>query len=264
MKQVVVVGGGGGLGRAVTGQLLERNYEVAVIGRTKNADSRIRHFYPTDANRANWPSLYRTIENDSGAHIDALLFVAGRAVFGRTTSIPEEYARQTFELNFWACATAARSAAQYWEERKRGGKFLAVLSIVARRAVPFEAYYAASKAAAARFLECLQLEYAHRGIEFVGAFPGTLDTPFRHQAQWYGLLPSSADPGSDPRKAARAIIELLEGRRRKVVIGWRERSIDLADRYAPGLYDHLVLRRRVDRMLKASHNSEADQQAGEP
>jgi hypothetical protein len=36
---------------------------------------------------------------------------------------------------------------------------------------------------------------------------------------------------------------------RQRVIGWRERTIDLADRIAPGLYDRLVLRQRVRRVI---------------
>jgi short-subunit dehydrogenase len=124
------------------------------------------------------------------------------------------------------------------------------LSIVARRAVPFEAFYAASKAAAARFLECLQLEYAHKNIEFVCAFPGTLKTGFRRDSEWYGIEPGAAEKGSDVQTTAEAIVKLLKSKRRSRVIGWRERSIDLADRLWPGLYDRAVLQNRVKRLLK--------------
>jgi NAD(P)-dependent dehydrogenase (short-subunit alcohol dehydrogenase family) len=250
MKQIVVVGGGGALGRALVGRLLDRNYQVTVVGRSKPPDAGIQHFYPMDATVAPWPSLYEDVEKDCGAAIDAVMFVAGRAVFGKTPLIPLARARETFELNFWACAAAAQAAAQYWEKRKQPGKFVAVLSIVARRAVPFEAYYSASKAATARFLECLQLEYADQRIEFVCAFPGMLKTPFRRQAEWYGLQPALLDEGADVGATARAITALLEGRRKNRVIGWRERSIDLADRCLPGLYDRAVLRSRVRRILK--------------
>ncbi len=250
MKQILLVGGGGCLGKALVGRLLDRKYEVVVAGRTKTPDSRVQHFYPVDATTVQWPSLYMTVEKEKGAAIDAVIFVAGRAVFGKTALIPSARAREMFELNFWACATAAQAAAQYWQGRNRPGKFVAVLSVVARRAVPFEAYYAASKAAAARFLECLQLEYAGQEIEFICAFPGRLRTPFRRQAAWYGLEPAFADEGSDVDRTALAIVKLLEGRRRSRVIGWRERSIDLADRCSPGVYDRVVLRPRVQKMLK--------------
>jgi len=250
MKQVLIVGGGSGLGSALVRSLLDRSYGVVVVGRTQPCDARITRFYAMDAATIDWQALYSTATRDFAAPIDAIIFVAGTAVFGRTNLIPADHARQTFELNFWACAAAARSAAEYWTRRDRSGKFLAILSIAARRAVPFESYYSASKAATARFLECMQLEYAHKKLEFITAFPGLLKTQFRRRAEWYGFEPAVADDGANVDKTAHAVIRLLEGRRRTRVIGWRERSIDLADRLIPGLYDRTVLRGRVERMLK--------------
>lgn len=245
MKQILIVGGAGGLGSALVKELLNQEYSVVVSGKTKAVDERVREFYRIDATAVDWPALFLTVEKETAAPIDALIFVAGTGVFGNTTLIPLQRARQAFELNFWACAKAARAAAEHWEAGSRAGKFVAVLSISARRAVPFEAYYSASKAATARFLECLEVEYAHRNIEFVCAFPGLLRTSFRQQADWYGLQPILPEGGADPQETARAVINLLKGKRRARVIGWRERSIDLADRLLPGLYDRVVLRRRV-------------------
>ncbi len=250
MKKVVIVGGAGGLGSELVRQLLDRGLEVVVAGRSRAADARVARSHLIDAAGVDWRSLYRTIAEDGSTPIDAVVFVAGTAAYGRTELFPAERARAIFDLNFWACASAARSAAEHWVASRRPGTFVAVLSIVARRAVPFEAYYAASKAAAARFLECLDLEYAGKGIRFVSAYPGTLDTPFRRRADWYGFEPPAADGGAGVGRVARAILRLLDGTRRSRVIGWRERSIDLADRLAPGLYDRLVLRRRVGRMVK--------------
>jgi len=248
MKQILIIGGGGGLGKALVQESLDRNFQVVVAGRTKPSDPRVQKFYPTDAKDTDWGSIYPVIERE--APIDAVIFVPGTAVFGKTSRIPIESARRTFELNFWACTAAARAAAEFWSTNGRRGKFLAILSIAARRAVPFEAYYCASRAATARFLECLQLEYAHQHLEFLCAFPGLLRTPFRRNAEWYGLEPSFADEGADVQKTAQAIIHLLTGKRKTRVIGWRERSIDFADRLFPGLYDRTVLRTRTQRLLK--------------
>lgn len=250
MRKVLIVGGAGALGAELGRLLLDRGVEVVVAGRSRAADDRVRRSYPIDAVAADWRSLYSTVERETAGPIDAVLFVAGTAAYGKTALCPTDRVRSVFELNFWSCAEAARSAAEHWAASRRPGTFLAVLSIVARRAVPFEAYYAASKAAAARFLECLDLEYSERGIRFLAALPGTLDTPFRSRAEWYGLARPSAEGGAEVGPTARAILRLLSGSRKSRVIGWRERSIDLADRLAPGLYDRLVLRRRVRRALK--------------
>ena len=261
MKNVVVVGGSGGLGNAVVSALLDRNYQVVVAGRKPASDHRVADFYAVEAARADWTALYETIESferGAGAAVDALVFVAGTAVYGRAPEVPEECARETMELNFWACTAAAKAAAEYWKERRMEGKFLAVLSIVARLGVPFEAHYAASKAATARFLECLDLEYGGSGIQFLSAYPGMLKTSFRGRAEWYGLKPSRCEGGAEPAQTAQALVALLEGRRWSAVIGWRERAIDLAERICPGLYNRLIQRERVRKLLESHGESGAE------
>src|SRR5689334_17372008 len=174
MKHVAVIGGSRGLGKAIVQELLDRKYRVTVLGRTRPDNPDVHSFYQVEAATTDWFSLLPAIENDTASPLDLIVFVAGSAVFGKTAQIPESEARECFELNFWACSNAARAAGELWSGRNGRGKFLAVLSIAARRGVPFEAYYAASKAAGALFLECLELEYTGSGIEFLCAFPGTL------------------------------------------------------------------------------------------
>jgi short-subunit dehydrogenase len=248
-RHVLVVGGTGGLGQAVVRCLADARVAVSVAGRRASAAPGVQASRVVDATAVDWDALYQDLEPPGAPPLDGIVFVAGAAVYGRTALVPEERARRVLELNFWACASAATAAARRWTARGIPGAFVAVLSLVARRAVPFEAHYAASKAAAARFLECLELEHAPAGLRFAPVYPGTLRTGFRGDAEWFGITPSDTDAGTDAREAARAIVAVLEGRRRSRVIGWRERTIDLADRIAPELYDRAVLRRRVQRTL---------------
>lgn len=247
MRRILVVGGAANLGAAVVSRLASEGLDVVVAGRARSTDPRVRTSHVIDATTVDWRTFYEALEEEGGAPLDAIVFVAGAAVFGRTTRVPLERARRVLELNFWALSAAATAAAAHWTDHRRPATFVAVLSVVARRAVPFEAHYAASKAAAARFLECLQLEHAADGLRFVTAMPGMLKTPFRRAAEWFGLEPSDTDAGADVADTARAVVALLRGERRARVIGWRERTIDLADRVAPGLYDRAVLRRRMER-----------------
>ncbi len=244
MRHVLVVGGVGGVGGAVVRSLAEARVPVSVAGRRASADRGVRASRVVDATTTDWDALYRELDEPE-APLDGVVFVAGTAVYGRTTRIPADRARQVFELNFWACTAAATAAARHWSERRTRGTFVAVLSLLARRAVAFEAHYAASKAAAARFLECLELEHAAAGLRFVPVYPGRLRTGFRRDAEWFGIEPSRTDGGTDPRETARAIVAVLAGKRRSRVFGWRERTIDLADRIAPALYDRAVLWRRM-------------------
>ena len=110
MKQALIVGGNGGLGNALVKLLLDRNIQVAVAGRSRAADDRVRHSHIIDATSVEWRSLYSAIELAHAMPIDAVVFVAGTSAYGRTAAFPPEKGREIFELNFWACAASATMA----------------------------------------------------------------------------------------------------------------------------------------------------------
>lgn len=243
-RHALVISPHGGIGGAVACELRRRGARVSGAGRTPPASGVVDVFHPIDLAGLDWAALYERVAADRP--LDAIVYAAGTAAFGRTADIPVEDARAAFEVNFWALAAAARAAVTRWEGEKTAGCFLAVLSIAGLRAVPFEALYGASKAAAVRYLETLQLEVSPF-IRLVPACPGLIRTAFREHARWHGVAPEASDYGASPEMAAGALCDLLEGSRRARVIGWREQAINLADRLLPGLYDRLILRRRVSR-----------------
>ena len=241
-RHALVISPHGGVGGAVARELARRGTRVSGAGRTPPDAGVVSAFLSVDFATADWPALYERAA--AGGPLDAVVYAAGAGAFGRTGEIPFHEARATFEVNFWALEEAARAAVARWEHERTPGCFLAVLSIAGRRAVPFEAFYGASKAAAVRFLETLQLEVSE-GIRLVPACPGLIRTSFREHARWFGLANQTGDYGASPDETASALCDLLEGTRTVRVLGWRERAIDLADRLFPGLYDRMVLRRRV-------------------
>ncbi len=247
-RHALVISPHGGVGSAVARELRRRGVRVSGAGRTSSAPGVVDAFHPIELDGLDWDALYDRVA--AGGPLDAIVYAAGTAAFGRTPAIPVEEARATFEVNFWPLAAAACAAAARWEREGTAGSFLAVLSISGRRAVPFEAYYGASKAAAARFLETLQLEVPP-SIRLVAACPGLVRTSFREHARWFGVRPTESLYGASPESTAAALCDLLDGSRRVRILGWRERAIDLADRILPGLYDRLVLRRRVSRTARA-------------
>jgi short-subunit dehydrogenase len=246
-RHVLVIAPHGTVGGAVARELRRRGVRVTGAGRTPPDAGVVDAFLPLDLSATSWPALYSAVAGDGP--LDGIVYAAGVGTFGRTGSISPEEARTGFHVNFWAVTDAARAAADRWVRDGTPGCFLAVLSIAGRRAVPFEAYYGASKAAASRFLEALQLEVPS-SIQFIGACPGLIRSPFRSRAAWRGMAEPRATGGADPEEAAVALCDLLEGSRKSRVIGWRERAIDLADRFLPGLYDRLVLRPRVARVTQ--------------
>jgi short-subunit dehydrogenase len=248
-RHAVVVGASSGVGKLVADALAARGVALSTVGRSKAPRADAFHKVCADLATLDWADAYREMEEHAGSPIDAVVYVAGDAAFGRTAAVPTARARRLLEANFWGPAAAATAADTLWTAPRRG-VFVSVSSIAGRRAVPFEAHYCASKAACARFLEAMSLEHPDGRVRFASVYPGRLRTGFRAHADWYDAPRDPApSEGSDPATVARAILLVLEGRKGPHVVGARENAIDFADRFSPRLYDGLVLRRRVKRML---------------
>lgn len=250
-RHVMVVGASGGVGLLVTDAVVAQEIALSTVGRKPSPHGAAFHQSCDDLGTLDWSAAYRAAEEHSGVPIDAVVYVAGDAAFGRSGAIPAARARTLFEANLWAPAAAALAADALWTAPRRG-TFVSVSSISARRAVPFEAYYCASKAACARFLDALRLEHPDDRVVFASVYPGRLATGFRAKAEWYGVPPEGAPTeGSDPRSVVRSVLAVLNRSRGGHVIGARERAIDLADRVSPALYDRLILRRRVRKATRS-------------
>ena len=237
-RHVVIIGASSALAQAVATELHRRDILVSGLGRTRPAIE--IPFEQVDYHTADWLALFEKLAADTP--IDAIFHVSGYVAFGPALDIPTEEARKIFEANFWLMSAVATAAARHWLAQKRHGEFWAVSSLAALRAVPSESYYAASKAAGSRWLECLDLEYRLRGLRFRAFHPGKFSSPFRSRAAKHGSFRNSPGSDTDVAKVAQIMAEAIATRRPTRVIGWRENIIVLADRLAPGLYDHWLLR----------------------
>lgn len=255
VAHTVIIGATGGVGKLVAESLAAKGTTVSTVGRTRLEWRSGFHAIESNLATVDWDRVYADAEKATAQPIDAIVYVAGDATFGRASAIPVDRARRLFEANFWGPTRAATAAQTMWAEPRRGC-FVSISSLSARRAVPFEAHYCASKAATARFLDALGLEHPDGRLRFVSLYPGRLRTGFRAKADWYGLVPQG-DPldGGDPQKVADVVLAQLSGKATSLVLGAREKAIDLADRLNPALYDRLVLRRRVRSILSKQRKS---------
>ncbi len=245
-KHVVVIGSGSAIGQAVAEKLAVHQITVSGISRTPvQSHSSFAHAHAVDYATADWLGLFQQLQSASGLPIDAVLHAPGYAAIGPALTIPESEARQMLEVNFWLLSNVARAAATHWSSQKQAGHFWAVLSIAALRGIPEESYYCAAKAAAARFLECLDLENRQAGRHFNYFCPGKFASPFRSKSARFGQGASEDSGGSTVDFVARKISSAILSQKPVKVIGWRENAIALADRLFPHLYDRLVLDRRV-------------------
>ncbi len=242
-EHAIVIGASSGIGAAIGTALRARGTRVSGLARRDCPPSAADASFACDVAKEGEIETAIDRATDRFGAPTILVYSAGLGAMGRTLEIPADAARASFDVNFWGLDRAVRHTLPGM--RTRGsGCVLAVLSLAALRAIPHEAYYAAAKAAAARYLDCLAHEVERDGVAIRYLCPGFIDTGFLEKSAWYGMsAPTVQGSGVRPEDVARAAVAMIDGRRRGKVVGWRETAITIGDRIAPGLYD-AILRRR--------------------
>ena len=175
---------------------------------------------------------------DTWVHLAA---VSIYATFEQTT--PEEF-RRVIDVNLNGQAYGAMAALPHL--RKNGsGALIHISSIEARRALPYQSAYAASKHGITGFLEALRLELKHAGvpISVTEILPATINTPFFDKARTkLGVKPVGLPPIYQPQAVSDAILYAAEHPTREFVVGGAGKVMKLTQEVAPGLADQILLR----------------------
>jgi len=169
--------------------------------------------------------------------VDLLINNAGVSAHGRFALASPDRLRRIMEVNFFAAAELIRVAQPALEEGN-SPIIVNVGSILARRGVPRNSDYSASKFAMAGLSEALRPELARRGIDLLLVNPGTTDTDFfEHLIDKEESLPWATRRGVAPEKVARAIVRAIQRGKHEIVPSWPGRLLLWANRTAPRLVD---------------------------
>ncbi len=197
-KVVVITGASAGLGKATADLLAAEGWTV--IGASRRG---------TDG--AGWKGLVMDVDNDESvragiAHvltthgrIDALVTAAGWGLAGpvETTSLDE--ARAQVETNFWGVVRVANEVLPHFRAQG-GGRLVFISSLGGLIAIPFQAYYSASKFALEGWAEALAYEVAPFDIDVTLIEPANFKTDFTASRR-----DAAADPGAYQTALAHAI-----------------------------------------------------------
>lgn len=182
-KVILVTGASSGIGRVAAARFREAGHTVFGTSRTPHAGGPDGvTMLPLDVGDA------ASVEACAGAvlaaagRIDVLVSNAGRMVFGPAEEVPLAEAQQMFEANFWGAARLVNAVLPSMRSAGRGHVVL-VGSIAASVAIPLNAFYAASKAALARYAEALRQETRHLGVRVALVEPGDVRTRFWESAR---------------------------------------------------------------------------------
>ncbi len=234
-RVVLVTGASAGIGRATADRLHAAGWTV--VGASRRGTS-----------SGGWQGITMDVDDDDDTRrgvasvlsehgrLDAVVASAGWGLAGPVELTPIDRAKAQVETNFWGVVRVVQGALPAMRAQ-HSGRLVLVSSIGGLIALPFQAFYSASKYALEGYAEGLAYEVEPFGIHVTLVEPGNIRTDFtasRHTIAEdpggvYGaaankaitLMEKDEANGAPPESAAAVIERVLEAKRprRRVSVG---------------------------------------------
>ena len=175
-KIAIVTGGTSGIGLCTAAALHEKGCKVYTFSRREFSDPRFMHIRVdvTDPDAAE-AAVRRVYEKEG--RLDIVVNCAGFGISGAIEFTPAEDAKRQMDVNFFGMVNVNKPALTIM--RKQGaGRIVNTSSMAAVFAIPFQAYYSASKAAINSYTCALLNEVKQYGISVCAVQPGDIKTGF--------------------------------------------------------------------------------------
>ena len=175
-KIAIVTGGTSGIGLCTAAALHEKGCKVYTFSRREFSDPRFTHIRVdvTDPDAAE-AAVRRVYENEG--RLDIVVNCAGFGISGAIEFTPADDAKRQMDVNFFGMVNVNKPALTIM--RKQGaGRIVNTSSMAAVFAIPFQAYYSASKAAINSYTCALLNEVKQYGISVCAVQPGDIKTGF--------------------------------------------------------------------------------------
>ena len=182
---VVVSGGTGGLGSAVTRVLLEAGWHVVVPYIEERELERVEPHPQLELVKADLfdAAAAAGVIEQAPAPLGALVnLVGGFAAGGRVHETPVEDFERQFQLNLRPAYLLCQAALPRLIEAG-GGAIVCVSTRAALRPFAGAAGYISSKAAVLAFVDALAVEYTKDGVRANAILPSVIDTPANRASQ---------------------------------------------------------------------------------
>ena len=170
---VAVTGASSGIGLAAARLFRDRGDKVYCLSRTDPKEPGITFIHTDVTDEASVNAAFGAIGKAEG-HIDVLLSNAGIGVSGAAECTTMQDAKRQLDVNFFGLHACVRAAVPLM--RAHGGTILATSSVAAVFAIPFQAFYSASKFAVNGLTLSLARELAKHKIRVNAVAPGVTHT----------------------------------------------------------------------------------------
>lgn len=175
-KVAIVTGASGGIGRATAEHLMKAGYVVYGISRHPQQWGGLHCIAADVCDESMIAQAMAEIYRAQG-RIDLLVSNAGFGISGAIEQTELSDAKRQLDVNFFGFFNCAKQVLPYM--RAQGsGCIVAVSSVAGALAIPFQAFYSASKAAINSFVLSLANEVRPFGIRVLAVMPGDVRTGF--------------------------------------------------------------------------------------
>ena len=176
MKTILLTGGSSGIGKATAELFNQRGWQVFELSRSGKSYDGIIH---VDCDVTDEQSVLSAVSEvlRQTDHLDVIFSNAGMGISGAIEYTKTDDARRQMDVNFFGAFTLTKVVLPQLREQG-GGRIIFTSSVAAVLAVPYQAFYSASKAAINAFALALQNEVRPFGVKVSVLMPGDVATGF--------------------------------------------------------------------------------------
>ena len=172
----IVTGGTSGIGLCTAVALCDKGCKVYTFSRREFSDVRLTHMRVDVTDPAAAEAAVKKVFENEG-RLDIVVNCAGYGISGAIEFTPVEDAKRQMEVNFFGMVNVNKPALTIMREQG-GGRIVNTSSMAAVFAIPFQAYYSASKAAINSYTCALLNEVRPYNISVCAIQPGDIKTGF--------------------------------------------------------------------------------------
>ncbi len=177
MKKVILITGGtSGIGLYAAKYLKEAGCTVYELSRRNEGTGAAIHIRADVTDEAQVKDAVRQVMDAEG-RIDTVINNAGYGISGAVEFTETKDAIRQFDVNFFGMVRVNKEVLPIMR-KQRSGRIINISSVAAPIAIPFQAYYSASKSAIRTYSMALYSEVKPYGIEVCTIMPGDIATGF--------------------------------------------------------------------------------------
>lgn len=224
MKIAVITGASCGIGFETAKVFSQNGYKVYALSRSiKEKEGSVTGMRCDVTDEEAVHRVFSHIYEKEGK-IDVLVNNAGFGISGAIEFTDLKSAKKQFDVNFFGCFICSKGVTPFMR-KSGGGTIINISSMAAPLAIPFQAFYSASKAAVNSLTLALANEVKPFGIRVCALMPGDVKTSFTtarektvNGAQFYGetieksvkAMEKDEQNGMSPAVIAKAVYRLSQ------------------------------------------------------